>query len=683
MMHLHKKLVLALILCIAAIVPPVASAGDVQLIYDDGSVCANGCEQIRFNNPYWSNSQYPRVVYDDYTNNYHDNYATAPYFDGAIAPISYPSNGSVKIRFNLSFGSKNYEMTSTLTGLGLTANFTTPPTLNPTAVYSAVHDRGTEDFEWAEWLYGTFRNAQTGTVYAGMYNEYYGGSYNDFVTAPSVYTAMGVARSDNNGSSFYKITPSPGHIFARTNYLYPNGGGASMFGGIFQSPVDQMYYAIINSDTNLGAALFRTNNLDDAMSWRGWSGSAFDVSGQNLGASYYQNLDVYPLYLGWSDYFKKYIAITIGNLTNDYSSVGNNLVVYNLSEDMIKWGPPRKAMYNPACGPDHACTNGEGEIGAYPSIMDPGYLSDTSNSTKSSNGMTGSRPLITYIKRPNDTVHNIYQQFATQKISFEDVVFNRMDNFSMRGVVDGGGRSLVMGFIMQGTESKQFVFRGLGPSLPNIFSYPLISNPRILLYDGSQNLVASNLGWRSLSADDQNLLISKGLNPSSDADSAFVVTIAPGNYTVVMDNGYGIGVIDAFDLSPTAESKIAEVAVRGYGQPADGALTMAFYSRGGQQAIVRGTGTSTLAPFGFSPVIPDPYVAVYDGAANNIISNDNWGTDPNAGVIQSYGLAPGNGAESATMFSTQTTLPSRFSAYSVQLQGTGFGLLDLYNVNPN
>jgi hypothetical protein len=687
------RIIPAFALLITSLIAPLIASGQVTMIDASGNVCANGCEQIRYTIPYsWPNGMYPRVI-TGYP--YYDNYPTSPLFDGAIAPISFPSDSMTKFRFNVSFGYRNYQLLSTMTGSGSTADFTTP-VLSTASVYNATLARNNDAFAWAEWLYGTFRDATTNPsapkVYAAMYNEYYGGSYNVFFGSSNTYSAMGIAVSTNNGTTFSKITTAPFHIFARMPYLYPDGGGCSMFGGIFKSPLDQLYYSIINDGVS-GAALFRTGDLNDPGSWRGLSTSgAFTVSGLPLTSYSFKNINVYPLYLGWSDYFKKFMVVGIGNVTGDYGSVGNNQIVYNLSDDMINWGLVRRIMYNPACGADHACGNDvAGEIGSYPSIMDAGYLADTANSTKTSNGMTGSRPLITYIKQIHSSGQNIDQQFATQRVNFEGVIFNRMDNFSTRGVVDSGDRSLVMGFIMQGAEPKKFVFRGIGPSLPN-FSYPRIGNPRISLYDGAGNLLAVNAGWKSLSGDDQTFLISQGLNPSNDAESAIVATL-PGSagytfYTVKMDNGYGMGVIESYDMSSTAETRIAEVSVRGYSQPGDGAITMGFISRGGQQAVVRGTGVSTLAPAGFSPVIANPVVVAYDSSANQIASNDNWNTPAsNGSIVQGYGLAPGDSLESATIFSTTTpafsaTAPnSVYSIYGVQLQGTGFGLLELYNVN--
>jgi hypothetical protein len=672
-MKIKPTLVLLLGLSAVCLGGLAAKAGDVTLL---------GNERVVFSTLFGDSTgvNYPCGRIARTATGWNYNVDNEPYFDGPIAPISYSEGGVTKLRFNASLGYRNYEILSTLSGFGQGATFSNG-SLQCSPVYTGSLDYADNTFAWGEWLYGTFRDVASGNVYSAIYNEYYGGYYPGR-DSYSTYVGMGIAISSDQGHSFSKILPAPNHVILRSPYLrQPTTGdqGYSWFGGIFKSPVDQMYYMGVGGPPS-GTSIMRTSDLNDPLSWRAWDGSSFSLPTVPLTGTT-QPIGVVPLYLGYNDYFKKYMVITLGS-TDNYQS-GNNLIVYNLSDDLVHWGPPRKIIYNPACGPDHVCGNDvSGEISSYPSIMDPAYLSDIWDSTKASNGMTGMTPLVTYIKDFNPPYQH-RQEFTVQQVSFDQVVFNRMDNFSMRGVVDGGGRSLVMGFIMQGSESKQFVFRGLGQSLPNIFSYPRIGNPRILLYDGAGNLLASNTGWRSLSGDDQNFLISKGVNPGSDADSAIVATIGPGSYTVIMDNGYGIGLIDAFDFSSTAESKIANISARGYGQPNDGALTMGFYSRGGQQAIVRGTGTSTLAPYGFWPVIPDPSITVYDGAGGTIISNDNWGTDANAGVIQSYGLAPGDGAESATLFSTQTTLPTRFSAYTVQMQGTGFGLLDLYNVNAN
>lgn len=654
--------------CFAAL---AASAGDVTLIGSERIVFST-----LFGNPNYVT--YPCGNINRTVSGWNYNVDNEPFFDGPIAPITYSESGVTKLRFNASLLYHNYRITSTLSGSGESASFTNG-VLDCAPVYTGSLDYANNTFAWGEWLYGTFREATSasdGTVYSAIYNEYYGGYYPGG-DSYGTYVSMGIAVSTDKGQTFSKILGAPNHVILRSPSLRQNitdGQGYSWFGGIFKSPIDQLYYLGAGGPPT-GTSLMRTNNLNDPLSWRAWDGSGFSLTTVPLSGTS-QSIGINPLYLGYSDYFKKYMAVTIGSSDN-YQS-GNNLIVYNLSDDLLVWGPPRKLMYNPACGADHNCFNDvPGEISSYPSIMDPGYLSVTTDSTKASNGMTGRKPLVTYIKNFSAGSHR--QEFAVQQVSFDQVDTNRVDNFSVRADV-ALGRPEVMGFIMQGTEAKKLVFRALGPSLPDL-GYPKFPFPSVSLYDGNGTLLASNQGWRS--GPDQAWLASIGFNPPNDNESALVATLGPGNYTVKIETFCneceGIALLEAYDFSSTAESKIANVSIRAYGQPGNGAITMGFISRGGQTAVVRGTGQSTLAPFGFSPVIPDPYISVSQNGAT-IGTNDNWGTDPSAAAISNYGLAPGNSLESATLFPTLVSLPERYSAYTVTLQGTGFGLLELYNV---
>lgn len=666
---LRPTISLLLGICWICIGAGAASAGDVTLLGNERIVFSTlfgDSSGVTYNNgSCWIPRRAMGSNYDV------DN---EPYFDGPIAPITYSEGGVTKLRFNASLGYRNYEILSTLSGFGESVTFSNG-SLVCDPVYTASLDSANDSFAWGEWLYGTFRDVGSGKVYSAIYNEYYGGYYPGR-DSYSTYVATGLAVSYDNGKSFAKIQTAPNHVILRLASLRQNttdAQGLSWFGGIFKSPVDQLYYMGANDYYSGATAMVRTGNLDDPTSWRAWNGSDWSVPTAPL-TQPFQGIGVNPLYLGYSDYFKKYIAVTIGD-----DAYGENLIVYNLSDDLVHWGPARKLMFNPLCGSSHVCGSNPSALSAYPSIMDPVYLSDVGNSTNASNGMIGAHPYVTYIKGFTPPAQH-RQEFAVQQVSFDQVPTNRLDNFSVRAVA-GVGKPIVMGFILQGTEAKQILFRGLGPSLPDL-GYGKYLRPAIALYNSAGTLVASNDGWRT--GPDQQYLIDTGLNPGSDNESAFLATLPPDSYTIQINGnclecGPGMALIEAYDLSSTAESTIANVSIRAYGQPGNGAIIMGFLSRGGQTAVVRGTGTSTLAPYGFSPVIPNPYISVSkDG--NSVIANDNWGDPPNGTVIQNYGLAPGDSLESATVFPTEVVLPARYSGYSVVLQGTGFGLLEVYNV---
>jgi hypothetical protein len=228
---------------------PEASAGDVIQLDQ---------EHVVFHTT--SFNDYPGVCADG---TYHTvtgpNYSVQdrPYFDGMIAPISYPSGSENQLYFNLSFGFRNYRITSTLHGMDENAYFD-DASLHCAPTFQAGMSAADDAFTWEEWLYGTFRDVATGTSYALIYNEYYGGDY--YTDSPrdgsSNYNALGLAVSTNNGATFSRLQSAYGHIFARSPNLRINTlrredtQGISSFGGIFKSPLDQMYYVGMNVEFN-------------------------------------------------------------------------------------------------------------------------------------------------------------------------------------------------------------------------------------------------------------------------------------------------------------------------------------------------------------------------------------------------------------------------------------------------
>jgi hypothetical protein len=104
-------------------------------------------------------------------------------------------------------------------------------------------------------------------------------------------------------------------------------------------------------------------------------------------------------------------------------------------------------------------------------------------------------------------------------------------NFSARAFVSGDPVGLpasvpIVGFTIIGTDPKQVVIRGLGPTLTSFNLIPGLDNPKLDLYDVSGNLISSNNNWK----DTQKAAIeATGLAPPFDAESAILITLQPGN----------------------------------------------------------------------------------------------------------------------------------------------------------
>jgi hypothetical protein len=123
-------------------------------------------------------------------------------------------------------------------------------------------------------------------------------------------------------------------------------------------------------------------------------------------------------------------------------------------------------------------------------------------------------------------------------------------NISTRGFVLTGENGMIGGFIVTGSESSQLVVRAIGPSL-EAFGVPTpLADPFLEIHDGNGATIQSNNNWR----DNQEAgLQSTGLAPSTNLESAILISVAPGNYTAIVkgaEGGIGNGLVEVYKLSP-------------------------------------------------------------------------------------------------------------------------------------
>jgi hypothetical protein len=107
-------------------------------------------------------------------------------------------------------------------------------------------------------------------------------------------------------------------------------------------------------------------------------------------------------------------------------------------------------------------------------------------------------------------------------------------NNSARATVSGSDQPLILGFVVQGDEPIQALVRAVGPSLAAFGVFAPLQHPKITLYAGSTQ-VYSTSGW-SDTADMRTIQDSVGAFPLSknSADSAGIVTLQPGAYTLTI-----------------------------------------------------------------------------------------------------------------------------------------------------
>lgn len=252
-------------------------------------------------------------------------------------------------------------------------------------------------------------------------------------------------------------------------------------------------------------------------------------------------------------------------------------------------------------------------------------------------------------------------------------------NIATRTRVLNGDGVLIAGFIVAGdNKAKRMLVRGIGPSL----GVPgALANPTLEFYDSfiENPPFVTNDDWITNRAE----IEATGIPPSNDLESAFVITLQPGPFTVVLrgkDNGVGIGVLEVYDLDAAAPATLANISGRGLVGTGDNVMIGGFIVGGDGPAdarvVVRGLGPS-LSAFGVTGALPDPIIDVKNANGATLISNDDW-QQGQPTEINSRGLAPSDTRESALIVALL------HGNYTAILRGknntTGVGLVEVYHV---
>jgi hypothetical protein len=125
---------------------------------------------------------------------------------------------------------------------------------------------------------------------------------------------------------------------------------------------------------------------------------------------------------------------------------------------------------------------------------------------------------------------------------------SKFGNLSTRGLVGADQSVMIGGTIVTGPDNARVAFRALGPSLTALGIANAISDPQLDVFDGSGTKIASNNNWKD---SQQATIVSAGLAPANDLESAIVIDLVPGNYTAVVSgvNGAtGVALVEAYHL---------------------------------------------------------------------------------------------------------------------------------------
>ena len=252
-------------------------------------------------------------------------------------------------------------------------------------------------------------------------------------------------------------------------------------------------------------------------------------------------------------------------------------------------------------------------------------------------------------------------------------------NISTRLLVQTGAKVGIGGFIITGTDAKKVLIRGMGPTLTRFGVPNALQDPVLELHDSTGAVVISNDDWKIPQETD---IAATGKAPPDDHESAILLTLQPGSYTVIESgkNGTsGVGLIELYDLDAVANSQLSNISTRGFVQTGANVMIGGFIvsgANGSVNLIVRALGPS-LAPFGIPNPLADPLLGLYNANGTLIMANDNW-KDSQQAAIQNSGFHPPNNLDSAIL----VTLPTgNYTAIvSGKSGGTGVGLVEVYRL---
>jgi PKD repeat protein len=361
--------------------------------------------------------------------------------------------------------------------------------------------------------------------------------------------------------------------------------------------------------------------------------------------------------------------------TGAFTFVGNAACALNAA-------PTAKLLANPDQGNPPLTVAFDGSGSVDPDAGDS-IASYTFSFGDGSADVTQSSPTISHTYKHGGaffvtlTVKDSHGLQSANVASVEIKVAAQLLNLSTRLQVQTGDNALIGGFIISGSEPKKVVLRGIGPSL-NVPGK--LEDPVIQLFNSSNVNIGGNDDWKT----DQQNVESTGLAPTNDRESALVITLNPGTYTVVMrgkDNGTGIGLVEMYDVGLAANSRLANVSSRGFIGLNDNVLIGGFFA-GPRTAAVTGVVLRAIGPslaaFNVPQPMQDPTLEVHNSDGDIVASNDDWESSQKSD-IEALGLAPSDSRESAVLMRNFDP-----GAYTAIVRGknntTGVGLVEIYDV---
>jgi hypothetical protein len=292
-------------------------------------------------------------------------------------------------------------------------------------------------------------------------------------------------------------------------------------------------------------------------------------------------------------------------------------------------------------------------------------------------------------------------------------------NVATRAFVGPGDQALIGGFVIAGPAPKKMLLRAAGPALTPLGVLGALADPILDLYSGSA-LLQTNDNWSAplngvTTSDVSAAAAQAGAFPfaGGSADSALLVTLAPGAYTTVVRGAGGLtgtSLVEAYEVGAGA-NKIVNLSTRGYAdnltKPLVGGFVISGAAGSTKRILIRVRGPSLARDFGLADALDDPFMELHDAAGSLLLQNDDWSggtttgkssaTDDFSPRVKFYneqqifatGLAPANRREPCLLLDlppgNYTVVVKPFEDLTIdppQPAAPGIGLVEVFEISP-
>jgi hypothetical protein len=266
-------------------------------------------------------------------------------------------------------------------------------------------------------------------------------------------------------------------------------------------------------------------------------------------------------------------------------------------------------------------------------------------------------------------------------------------NLSTRGNVGSGENVLIVGFVVNGRNTKQVLIRAVGPTLADNGVTGAIADPTLSVFNSAGTIVATNDNW---SNDPAVLTASNTVGafplPAASLDAALVSTLAPGAYTAQVTGiggATGVGLVEIYDVdtqTPFSSEKVLNVSTRGRVGSGDERLIAGVVINGTtpKRVLIRAVGP-TLSTLGVNGSLADPTLRlIRQDNGLTVRENDDWGRGNDASVVTNVAAEVGAfalpaGSKDAALLITLP--PGVYTAIVGTATGaSGIALVEVYEV---